>query len=297
MSEFKPTTLRKILNIDTIYTIHYMEFSKDFVFIGETHDFWEFQYCDKGEIEVMADRTGLVLHQGEIIFHKPNEFHNIWANGRIAPNLMVITFKCDYEIMRFFEGKVLKPSKKSVNLLSNILEEAKKVFASPFGDPYSTGIDVLPNPNPISEQLFKNSLEIFLLKLIDEYHSIDLSHTNKSSFIQSTPENLADDIMNFLLFNIYNNIKLDDLSTRFSISKTWLIHIFKLSRGTSIIDYFVTLKINEAKRLIREEKLNVTQIAEKLGYSSIHYFSRQFKKLTGMTPREYAKSIIVKGFV
>ena len=43
--------------------------------------------------------------------------------------------------------------------------------------------------------------------------------------------------------------------------------------------------------MIRNEQLNFTQISEKLGYTSIHYFSRQFKKLTNMTPSEYASSI------
>jgi AraC-like DNA-binding protein len=297
MSQFKPTTVNKILNIDTIYTIHYMEFSRDFVFIGETHDFWEFQYCDKGEIEVMADKTGLVLHQGEIIFHQPNEFHNIWANGRIAPNLMVISFKCDSVIMQSLKGHVFKLSKKLVIILSDIFEEAKKVYAPPFGDPYTTSIEILPNPNRISEQLFKNFLEIFLLKLF-ENQAADLYRAIESSYIQYqyTPENLAEEIINFLQFNIYNSITLDDISTRFSISKAWLAHNFKSFIGKSIIDYFISLKIDEAKKMIREKKLNITQISEKMGYSSIHYFSRQFKMMTGMAPREYAKSIIAKGY-
>ena len=51
------------------------------------------------------------------------------------------------------------------------------------------------------------------------------------------------------------------------------------------------MKINAAKQLIRTNKMNFTQISEQLGYTSIHYFSRQFKKVTGMTPSEYASSI------
>ncbi len=43
--------------------------------------------------------------------------------------------------------------------------------------------------------------------------------------------------------------------------------------------------------MIRDEQMNFTQISESLGYSSIHYFSRQFKNITGMTPSEYASSI------
>ena len=48
---------------------------------------------------------------------------------------------------------------------------------------------------------------------------------------------------------------------------------------------------DQAKLLIRENSLNFTEIANTLGYSSIHYFSRQFKKITGMTPSEYSGSI------
>ena len=51
------------------------------------------------------------------------------------------------------------------------------------------------------------------------------------------------------------------------------------------------MKVEAAKQMIRDEQMNFTQISESLGYSSIHYFSRQFKKMTGMTPSEYASSI------
>ena len=51
------------------------------------------------------------------------------------------------------------------------------------------------------------------------------------------------------------------------------------------------MKIEFAKQLIREDQMNFTQISDFLGYSSIHYFSRQFKKITGMTPSEYSSSI------
>ena len=51
------------------------------------------------------------------------------------------------------------------------------------------------------------------------------------------------------------------------------------------------MKIDMAKELIRNKNMNFTQISDQLGYTSIHYFSRQFKKITGMTPSEYASSI------
>ena len=59
----------------------------------------------------------------------------------------------------------------------------------------------------------------------------------------------------------------------------------------SVMEYFKRLKIKEAKVLIRENNHNFTQIASILGYNSIHYFSRTFKNVTGMTLSEYANSV------
>ena len=57
------------------------------------------------------------------------------------------------------------------------------------------------------------------------------------------------------------------------------------------MEFFNQMKIDTAKELIRSNRLNFTQIADRLGYASVHYFSRQFKKITHMTPSEYASSI------
>ena len=43
--------------------------------------------------------------------------------------------------------------------------------------------------------------------------------------------------------------------------------------------------------MIREKQYNFTEIAQRLGYSSVHYFSRHFKQVAGMTPSEYAASV------
>ena len=67
--------------------------------------------------------------------------------------------------------------------------------------------------------------------------------------------------------------------------------LFKKKTSLGIIEYFSHMKINTAKELIRTGQMNFTQISEHLGYTSIHYFSRQFKKVTAMTPSEYASSI------
>lgn len=61
--------------------------------------------------------------------------------------------------------------------------------------------------------------------------------------------------------------------------------------GISIIQYYISLKIEESKKLISQNKYSYTEIAEMLNINSVHYFSRLFKAHTQMTPSEYARSI------
>ena len=57
------------------------------------------------------------------------------------------------------------------------------------------------------------------------------------------------------------------------------------------MEYFGGLKIKEAKKLLRKEDLSVSRISDMLSYSSIHNFSRSFKKSVGISPTDYRKKI------
>lgn len=133
--DYIKTPLKEDLIVKKIVTIHYFEYAKNYVFEGEKHDFWELLYVDKGEVEVMADNLGYKLKQGEMIFHKPNEFHNVWANGIVAPNLIVISFECKSPAISYFNNKIINVGANESDLLANILREAKNAYSSPLDDP------------------------------------------------------------------------------------------------------------------------------------------------------------------
>ena len=73
------------------------------------------------------------------------------------------------------------------------------------------------------------------------------------------------------------------------MNKSYLCQLFKNETESGIIDYYINLKIKEAKFLIRKGNLNFTQIAEKLGYSSLHHFTRTFKATEKMSPQVISK--------
>jgi two-component system response regulator YesN len=74
-------------------------------------------------------------------------------------------------------------------------------------------------------------------------------------------------------------------------SKSYVSQVFRQTTGESVISYFNRLKIKEAKRLIRENRLTMSEISDALSYNDPRYFSLMFKRITGKTPTEYKNSI------
>jgi len=292
--DYVKTTLKEDIVIKKIVTVHYFEYAKDYVFEGEKHDFWEFLYVDKGEVEVMADSSGFRLKQGEMIFHKPNEFHNVWANGKVAPNLVVISFECKSAAMKYFENKILNIGDFEKNLLAQIIREAKEAYSSPLDLPTLERLEKKPVPCFGCEQLIKINLEQLLIYMIRKGKSIRTESKLSTSVKERSDEDMARKIIGYLEDVITGNVSFDDVCRFSSLSRTYLKVLFKEKTGVSVMEYYKKLKIEEAKKMIREGKHNFTEIAEILGYTSIHYFSRHFKKLTGMTPSQYASSVKVK---
>ena len=98
-------------------------------------------------------------------------------------------------------------------------------------------------------------------------------------------------LITYMQDRLNTNITVDELVKYSGLNRTGINALFKRNLNMSVIEYFIHMKVDAAKKYLRENNYNVTQISEILGYSNIHYFSRQFKKVTGMSPIEYSTSI------
>ena len=287
---YKSVYLQDTLSIHEIYSIHYFEYMCDFSFPGESHDFWEFLCVDKGEVNVLAGEKFHVLKKGDIIFHKPNEFHDVKSNGLIAPNLVVMSFSCTSPVMAFFEEKVLQISEPERLLLAQIIQEAKYVFAGRMDDPYQEELIPSESPRFAGEQLIRLYLEQLLIQLMVRPDQ-PINPTIVKSIKQKADGELFSQIQEYMESHICETLTIEQLCRSNSVGRSQLQKLFRTRSGYGAIEYFSRMKVDLAKQMIRENHYNFTQIADALGFSSIHYFSRQFKRITGMTPSEYASSI------
>lgn len=292
---YESVDLNQELVIHKLYSMHYFEYMNDFVFEGEAHDFWEFLCVDKGEVSVTADSRAYHLKKGDIIFHKPNEFHSVRCNGKSAPNLVVISFDCSSPAMHFFEQKQLVINEAEQNLLGKIIQEARQIFMGRLDNPYQTKLIINPDAPFGGEHLIKNYIEQLLISLIRRYNFALQKPESSSGIAKLTAHNadneLYEKIIHYMEEHITSNIAIEQLCRDTLIGRSKAQRIFHERHQCGVINYFSFMKITAAKELIRSNSMNFTQISEHLGYTSIHYFSRQFKKVTGMTPSEYASSI------
>lgn len=283
---YKSISLQPELSITNIYTIHYFEYSKDFVFEGESHNFWEIVFVDSGAVEVTAGTSTHVLEKGNIIFHKPNEFHALRADGKRASNLIVISFDCNDPCMHFFSEKVFTANSQETSLLSTVIYEARHTFHSPLHDPYNNQLQRRTTVPFGSERIIKSTLEIFLISLYRRYAEANITAVPPAD----NCKRIVEQVHIYLSGRVSQNLTVADICRDNMISKSSLQNIFHQCVGCGVIEYFNRLKISAAKRMIREGQYSYSQIADMLNYSSYQYFSLQFKKHTNMSPSEYHSS-------
>lgn len=291
--KFTPFGFEKVINIEKIITIFYMELPKNFCYDGEQHDFWEMVYIDKGEMLCTADKNRFTLKSGEMTFHKPNEFHNLSGNHAVAPNVSILTFECKSRAMKHFEGKIFRLNAEEKSLLSAIFSEGLSCFrlVDPT-NPLLQNMQTLEDAPFGGSQMTKNLLEIFLIKLCRNADA--LPKTMRQSYIidgVDVPYHVKE-ILDYLHSNIYGKVTVSDVAQAVGKGESTVKQLFSLYRENGIMKYYNSLKIKEAKKLIREGHYNMTQISDLLHFDSPQYFSKCFKAYTKMTPSEYKASIM-----
>ena len=283
---------KKMLSVSRIVTVFYMEYSPDFVFEGESHDFWEFAYIDKGSMVFIADGREFLLQGGEMVFHKPGEYHRLEARGLSAPNVSVMSFVCRARAMKYFENKIFRLTVEERRLLSATLREGLSAFEPLTPRPPVMGMREKQDAPFASVQMTFNLLEQFLVALLRRADPAIRRESRRLGVMDETeyPETLrrAVELMDR---HLGEKLSVADLADALSVSESALKKLFGSCLHRGVIDTFNDRKINRAKELIRENKLNFTEIADELGFSTVHYFSRLFRLRTGMTPSEYRVSV------
>ena len=282
---YRPLAPCRPMEVRQLYSVHYFEYTGAYAYPGERHDFWELLYVDKGAVQVTAGDRRFRLDQGRAVFHAPGEFHAFSAAG-VAPDLVVVSFGCDSPAMEFFRDRVAAIGGEERSLLGRIVAESAAAFSTPLNVPSVTQLRRREAPPFGSEQLICTALEELLIRLIRRGGQPDALGRRRTE-----DGGVLAQVMDYLEQRVGLPLTLEEICRDNLVGRSQLQKLFHAHTGGGVMEYFAGLKIQAAQRMIREERLNFTQIAAQLGFQSLHYFSRRFRQVTGMSPSEYARSV------
>lgn len=285
---YMPFKLNSEINIDKIVTVNYFEYERDFVFSGEMHDFWEVIYSDKDYLSVTVRSREYIVPPAHFRIISPMELHSVKPAYGKAANAVIFSFVCSNDKLLKSTGKTIPCDNEKKEYITKLISAAQDAFSTPLGEPYSTKLVKNPNAAIGSENLVKIYIELFVLSCIRE----NISSPASSAPLTHISNPVLSEICSYLENNVTKDINFSQLCEKFSISNTNMKKLFRDNLGFGAMEYFSKCKIDCAKHLIREKEMNLAEISEYLCFSSQQYFSRRFKSITGMSPSEYAQSVI-----
>ena len=279
--------LSEEITVTRLISAFYYDFPEDFDYEGETHPGWEFVYVEKGRVVARADDMTYILKSGEMVCHKPGEFHALKPYQGEA-SVIIFCFHCDGSTMTYFNNKILSINQRQKQYLNDIAISARSLLLpkSPIDIVKDRQMDRAPTGSVADEQYIKNTIELLILSLLNA-HATERSKRVEFYEQHLHRSTLASDIIAYLNENLAEPVRLEEISRQFSYSLSSIKRIFKAETGYSIIDYLNNMRIEKAKELLRTKNASVEEISSTLGYANIYYFSNVFKTKVGKSPTKY----------
>lgn len=262
------------ISITQIHSAFSVEESENFNYAGESHDFWEMVFVEKGTVGITAGSRVFTCLPDTVIFHKPNEFHRIWNAGTGSIRFTIVSFSLSGDYARKLYDKILTLSDETALLIQQI----KKQIAE------NTGNNKFLPENfrvfGVARGKFCATLELFLYACSEADLQIRTQTDGNAAIFTAAVTAMAE--------NMRQPMTAQALAERLHISLSQLKRIFRKYASTGIHEYFLTMKMDHARQMLRQGQ-SVNAVAEATGFDSPNYFSAAFKREVGVTPGEYRR--------
>jgi AraC-like DNA-binding protein len=139
------------------------------------------------------------------------------------------------------------------------------------------------------EHIFKEVWAMILQMIWMLRRQLNLLHTEDPKRTTHRQQVLVEHARQYIMNDLKRTVPLAELGKACGASPDHLRHVFKELTGLSPVQFSMSLRMNEAKRLLSDLSLPIYTIAERVGFPDPYYFSRQFKKFTGKSPVSFRK--------
>ena len=258
-------------NVHRVVKIKYLP---GFISDWHCHDFYHYIYVVCGTGLIKIEDTQYFSHEDDFYLVNPGVYHEIASYKDFDFKTIEIKFTLEgnfisHELNCMPNLINIQDPKIRINLQSIMKEAAAKAL--------------------FYDSIINFKFADVILTLLREHKTNNISNTASDSILLDKSADVVhlNNVVEFIEKNLNKNIEIKDLARIANLSESYFCTIFKSKFGVSANKYINSLKFAKSKELMVYSDLNITQIADMLGFNSLHYFSRFFKKMQGISPQEY----------
>lgn len=255
----------KSLQFEKIYTFLYQECAHNFYFRGEKHKPYELVYVDRGALHNLVRGQDILLEQQDFMIIDSNDWHTQYSD--LPVSFLTVSFWAAESGLSAVVNKRISMNAQARGIFKKMLSQNRL-------DAYSG-------------EYMESLLKILLIELLHAAGA-DVPALHPASHWENS---IVDKAIQLISENPQKQLSLEELAGAVHVSVPYLYKLFQLHLGTSPGKYITKIRIEECKVLLRDGRLTMGQIAERMGYSSQQQFSRQFANICGISPTQYLRSL------
>ena len=251
------------------------KYGGDWHSIPHAHNYTELFYIIDGDGQFQIDDERFMVHANQLVIVNPNIIHTELSYEAHPLEYIVVGIEGQaLEVSETCDGRfcILSfPEQNNIlTCMQNILQE-------------------MQNKVPQYQTVCQAYMNILVIQLM---RNASLSAVQEPAQPQKNRQCAA--ARRYIDFHYKESLTLDLLAAETNVNKYYLVHAFKQTYGISPINYMISCRIQEGKRLLEETDLSLSQISSILGFSSASYFSQSFRKAEGISPIEHRKMRLQK---
>lgn len=258
--------------------------------IKHFHKEYEIYYLLEGERYYFIEKETYYVKKGSLVLVNHNQIHKTGFVGKTFHDRILIELKEEPFASFFLLTKTLSLSQffsKYYGVIELEEEDQEKVESILF-----CIVKEIQNKAIGYEFMVQQKLaELLLLGLRNKQEN---GHLSTAATAKTSKHLKVHEVANYIISNSKDCSSLDGLAKRFFVSKCYLSRIFKEVTGFTVNEYINIHRIQKAQELLINSVYNITEISELLGYESITYFEKVFRKYTETTPLKYRKTHTVR---
>ena len=260
-------------------------------YIWHNHDYFEMIYVYHGNcFNRFQDKT-IQLYQGDILLLNPTILHQIYALHEDDYIFNIMLSKS------LFEGAIwqlLSDNKLMNNFFVNYFYQMNKIKDyihfnhcqdHRIQEVITSLIAEYLEEEPGYHRVTQSYLVILFAYLSRSYTKLNMIDQNNLKQLGVLP-----DIISYIAQN-YKDVTLTEIQNSFNYSAGYVSRLIKQHTGKTFSEIVHNFKLNHAKELLQSTNLNITEIAEQIGFNDSHYLNKVFKKRFGITPSQYRKGM------